>query len=146
MSTPTSTEAVALAVAGRLGAFSLPEGAEAPHLWGTRCKDCAAVDFPPTRHCPRCSSTLLERVPLSRRGELHSWSTVYQDPGPSFIGDKPYTIVTVDLPEGVRVVSTLSTPMRPEALHQGLALELEVLEVGRDGHGAPVYDFRFRRP
>ncbi len=139
----TSMGGSALLASGRMEAFTLPGGTEPPHLWGGRCADCGAVDFPPARFCSRCSSRRVERVALSRRGVIHVWSTVYQDPGPSFIGEKPFTIVNVELPEGVRVVSTLWKTVPAECFDRGLPVELDVREVAKDEHGAPLYDFRF---
>jgi uncharacterized OB-fold protein len=141
--TETETPGVALLTAGREQAFSVGSKDEAPHLWGIKCRDCGAYDFPPSRHCPRCSSGAVDRVALSRRGTLHVWSTVLQDPGPSFVGEKPYTIVTVELPEGIRVVSTLAGQIEPERLKRGLELELALVQVG-EREGVPVYDFRFK--
>lgn len=135
----------ALLTAGRPAAFA-PSGPAGPVLFGSRCRECGAYDFPPGRFCPRCSSRSLEHVELSRTGTLHSWSTVYQDPGPSFVGDKPYTIVTVELPEGVRVVSTLAGSVSPGQLRLGLPLNLTVVTVGEDASGRECYDFRFRIP
>lgn len=120
------------------------DGPGAPCLQGVQCTDCGAFAFPPTRFCARCSSRAVERRRLGRQATLHTWTTVFQDPGPSFVGEKPYTIVTVDLPEGVRVVSTLSGGTDPAMLHPGLPLALDVVEVGRDAEGAPLCDFRFR--
>lgn len=141
--TETEKRGVAILTAGREAAFSVGSKGEAPHLWGAKCRDCGAYDFPPARWCARCSSRNVECVALSRRGKLHVWSTVLQDPGPSFVGEKPYTIVTVELPEGLRVVSTLVGQVDHKRLHRGLELELALLQVG-ERDGMPVYDFRFK--
>lgn len=144
MTSDQTKPARALSTAGRPGAFTVASAAAPAGLLGARCRSCGAYDFPGARFCPRCSAAALEAVALSSRGTLHSWSTVYQDPGPSFVGARPFTIVTVELPEGVRVVSTLSVPVPPDQLRVGLPLVLDVVSVGRDADGNDCYDFRFR--
>ncbi|MCC6382313.1 MAG: OB-fold domain-containing protein [Dehalococcoidia bacterium] len=144
MTSSEKAPAKPLTTAGRPGAFMLPGAAAPAALLGGHCRSCGAYDFPRGRFCPRCSAAAMEEVPLSTRGNIHTWSTVYQDPGPSFVGAKPFTIVTVELPEGVRVVSTLSVAMPPEELRVGLPLVLDVVSVGSDADGNDCYDFRFR--
>lgn len=139
------TRGLTLTVAGRADAFALPsDDGSAPHLVGIRCLDCSAVGFPSTRACPRCAGQRVEEIPLSRRGVLHTWSTVVQDPGPNFVGTRPYTIVTVELPEGVHVVGTLCEPPPATGLCRGQAVETDFVEVDRTEDGRPIFDFRFR--
>ena len=83
------------------GWFTLDEAA--PALIGTRCKGCGTYFFPKeTVVCrnPRCFSTELEEVELSRRGRVWSFTNnCYPPPEPYVASDpfEPYAIAAVEL-------------------------------------------------
>jgi uncharacterized OB-fold protein len=76
-----------------------------PHLVGTRCVECGTYTFPPeTFSCrnPRCSSTSLEPLPLSRRGRVWSFAVNhYAAPPPALSPEpfEPYAVAAVELDE-----------------------------------------------
>ena len=76
-----------------------------PHLTGVRCPACGTSAFPPELFgCPnpRCGSPDLERVPLSSRGRVWSFSVNhYAAPPPALSPDpfEPYAVAAVELPE-----------------------------------------------
>jgi uncharacterized OB-fold protein len=72
-----------------------------------RCRSCKAFSFPPMPACPRCGGSRFDRVAASGRGRLYSWVVVHMALHPAFQAETPYTIVAVDLDEGVRIFGRL---------------------------------------
>jgi uncharacterized protein len=108
---------------------------DTPQLVGSRCTRCREVTFPKQSSCPACTSDSTEEVLLARRGTLWTWTIQRFPPPPPFIGDtehfEPYGVGYIELPEGVRVESRLTTA-DPGALEIGMEMEL-VLEKFVDG-------------
>jgi uncharacterized OB-fold protein len=97
-------------------------------LLGMRCSGCGRTSFPIRESCPSCGEPeALEKVPLSARGELCSWSVVRNAPAGL---RTPYTLAYIDLPaDGVRVMARL-VGIEDVELAVGLPLELTALSVG----------------
>ena len=87
-------------------ALSAPywEAAAAGRLMIQRCGDCGLLRHYPRLLCNSCYSTAVDWVEASGRGAIHSWTVVHHAYHPSFAADLPYTLVTVDLQEGVRAL------------------------------------------
>ena len=109
------------------------EDAHGAHLIGTRCRACGSYFFPKeTFACrnPRCGSSDLDEVPLSRRGKVWSLTTnEYAPPPPYPARDpfEPYTVVAVELPEERMVVlGHLASGARSSELHVGDEVEVVV--------------------
>ncbi|HEV2283116.1 MAG TPA: Zn-ribbon domain-containing OB-fold protein [bacterium] len=130
----------AAAVPLRPGLFDV-DAAGTHRLVGTRCETCGAHFFPRRRICARCRSSATRAVPLSTRGALYTYTTVYQST-PAFT--TPYVLAYADLPEGVRLLAQLVAA--PGAVRIGMPLELRVEPVGVDGEGRPVLGYRFHPP
>jgi uncharacterized OB-fold protein len=112
------------------GLFTLPSSSsERPYLIGSKCRSCGETFFPGRLCCRRCSSEDMEAIPLSRIGKLHSFTLVRVKP-PHFIGEVPYLVGTVELPEGERV-KTLLTGCRQDDLKIGMEMELVIESVGK---------------
>lgn len=86
-----------------------------------RCSDCGRWRMPPGPMCPACRSTEHEWVPASGRGTIHSWVTYNESPHPAF--EAPYSVVLVELEEGVRLVSN---PVGIDAGDLRIGMEVEV--------------------
>jgi hypothetical protein len=71
--------------------------------------------------CPKCRSLEIEWVPSSGKGKVYSWVTYRQSPHPGF--KAPYSVVLVELEEGVRMVSSL-TDYPPEKIHIGMPVQV----------------------
>jgi uncharacterized OB-fold protein len=129
----TGTEAVPL----QPGLFEAdPSGAV--RLVASRCQECGAHFFPRRLVCAGCLSNRLNSVPLSARGTLYTYTTIYQST-PEF--QTPYMLAYVDLPEGVRLLAQLmETP--PDAVRIGMALELRVEPVRTSAEGRPLLGYR----
>jgi uncharacterized protein len=69
-----------------------------------RCGDCGRYFFPPARSCPYCASSSVTLEPATGEGTVYSWIVVHHAQDPAFADQVPYTILAVDLAEGVRIV------------------------------------------
>ena len=68
------------------------------------CVDCGAIRHYPRLLCSICYSELAVFKPASGHGKVHSWTVAHHAFHPAFAPDLPYTLVTVDLDEGVRAL------------------------------------------
>src|SRR3990170_1336496 len=77
------------------------------NLYGSKCGNCGALDFPPRVVCPRCgrkSIGRMERFRLAGRGKVVTYTIIHEAPA-AFDMMKPYVLAIVELEEGVRVTS-----------------------------------------
>jgi uncharacterized OB-fold protein len=70
------------------------------------CSSCEKRRFPPMPSCPYCGARGFE-VREASGGEVFSWVTVRRAFQPAFAEEVPYTIATVDLDGGGRIVGRL---------------------------------------
>ncbi|HZZ50125.1 MAG TPA: Zn-ribbon domain-containing OB-fold protein [Pseudonocardia sp.] len=89
-------------------------GAQRGELVVQKCSDCGHLRHYPQALCPRCHSFAHEHVTASGHGTVHSWTVSHHAFAPEFRDELPYTLVTVDMAEGVRVLGRLlgDTPPR----------------------------------
>lgn len=71
------------------------------------CSDCGKVRHYPRPVCPYCHSMAVKWVDAKGTGKVHSWTVAHHAFHPGFKGELPYTLVTVDLDEGVRLQAQL---------------------------------------
>ena len=121
-----------------------------PVLIGSACSACGCVFFPPTGgHCrnPGCSGEDLADTALSRRGRIWSYTDArYQPPAPYVATSDPYepfSIVAVELPEGLTVLGQVSEGYGLSDLRIGGEVELVVEPLYADGTG-PRTTWRWR--
>jgi uncharacterized OB-fold protein len=112
-----------------------------PTLLGSRCTQCGAHHFPCHDTCPYCSAEDPEPTELSAHGRLWAWTAVTAAP-PGYLGEIPYGIGVVELPEAVRVISRL-TENDPTALRPGQPMELRIVPLHTDDEGNEVVTFAF---
>ncbi|MFM0284484.1 OB-fold domain-containing protein [Paraburkholderia sediminicola] len=81
-----------------------------------RCCGCEQLRYPPMPGCPWCASHESEWVKVDGRGEVHSYTEIYQAIQPGFADRLPYLVAIVELDvqkgqptaqEGLRVVGNL---------------------------------------
>jgi uncharacterized protein len=70
-----------------------------------RCSACAAFRFPVTPICPECQSFDFEWALCSGKGTVYSYTVVQHQTHPAF--PVPYTIMLVELEEGLRFIGQL---------------------------------------
>jgi hypothetical protein len=77
------------------------------------CSDCGLVRFPPMPGCPECGGDGYRLVESAGTGVVYSWITIRRPLAGLTPEDVPRTIVTVELPEGCRLLGRLLTDREP---------------------------------
>jgi hypothetical protein len=90
-----------------------------------KCDSCDEFFFPPRVMCPKCKSLSYSWQEASGAGRIYSTSVVRRRPEKG--GN--YSIVLVDLDDGVRMMSTV-TNVAPEAVKIGQAVTVNVSRLG----------------
>jgi uncharacterized protein len=112
-------------------------------LVGAVCSQCERKLFPPRDVCPGCGSTSLSSFGFSGRGQVYSYSMMYQPPD-GFTEYVPYPVALVRLEEGPLVASQL-TDVEPDMLGVGMEVEMVTRKLSEDGHdGIVLYGYKFR--
>jgi uncharacterized OB-fold protein len=127
-----------LTVLVREGLFT---DSDPPALLASKCRVCGSVLFPRADTCPYCAGDAPEPIELSRPGILWAWTAVTAPP-PGYLGEVPYGIGVVELPEGVRVIGRLTEAV-PSALSAGQEMELRTVVLGRNTHDEEVVTYAF---
>ena len=106
-----------------------------PTLLGERCTGCATTYFPPTAAAagfcrnPGCDSETFERVELSRRGTVWSYTDAQYQPPPPYQAPEPFVpfaLAAVELPEGMVVLGQVAQGYSTADLRVGAEVELVV--------------------
>ncbi|MBI4060475.1 MAG: OB-fold domain-containing protein [Elusimicrobia bacterium] len=84
------------------------EGLRGGRLLLQRCSACARHRFPPMPSCPYCASRSSGIVQAAGRGSIYSWVVVHRAFDPAFAGEVPYTILTVALDEGPKMLGRMT--------------------------------------
>jgi len=72
-----------------------------------RCDECGRFRHYPQLLCPDCTSSSWTWTPASGRGVVYTYTRTHQPFHPAWTGRTPYVVATVELDEGVRLVSDL---------------------------------------
>ena len=112
-------------------------------LVGEVCPNCDQRIFPPRDLCPDCGEEARELYQFSGRGEVYSFTTVYQAPA-GFEQEAPYPMAMVRLEEGPLVTAQL-TDLGDRAVQIGMPVEMVTRKLRADGErGMLVYGYKFR--
>ncbi len=112
-------------------------------LVGEICEHCGKRIFPPRDVCPECEAPAKTPLQFSGRGEVYSYSTVYNSPR-GFEEFAPYTVALVRLEEGPMVAAQL-TDVDADQVRIGMPVEMVTRRVQSNGEeGAIVYGYKFR--
>jgi hypothetical protein len=79
------------------------EGLKQGRLLLQRCAECGRIRHYPRPVCDACFSMKVDWVPASGKGTVHSWTVTHHPFHAGFKEELPFTLVTVDLEEGVRL-------------------------------------------
>lgn len=116
-------------------------------LTGSKCRSCGIALLGKRYGCENCASTDLEDVTFSTRGTVYSYTVALYPPPQPYAGSLdpfvPYPIVWIDLPEGARILSTL-TDCDPDEVEIGMEVELVVEKGWEDEKGNEVMAYRFK--
>jgi len=114
-------------------------------LVGEVCDRCGAHLFPPRDVCPECGRPAATPYTFSGRGEVYSYSTIYQAPN-GFKEFVPYTVALVKLEEGPLITAQL-TDMEAEDVRVGMPVEMVTRKIREEGEdGLIIYGYKFRKP
>jgi uncharacterized OB-fold protein len=96
-----------------------------------RCADCGKVRHYPRPICDTCWSMNAAWIEASGQGTVHSWTISHHAFHPGFRGDLPYVLLTVDLPEGVRM-NAQARGIDPASLRVGLPVRVAFERVSEE--------------
>ena len=121
-----------------------------PQLIGNRCQSCGHYFFPKAKTCrnPLCEKTKpLKEVMLSRKGTLVAYTVNYYPPPPPYHAPDPFVpfgVVSVALPEGIRVGGQVPKDVDLSTLKVGMDMETvrEVLYQDKEGNDVICWMFR----
>lgn len=107
------------------------DGLRGGKIYGTKCKKCGKLYFPPAADCGECYSSDMEWVELSGEGEIITFTHIIVRPA-SFQDLQPYTVAIAQLREGVKALAWL-TDVKKKDVKIGMKVKLvpKVMEDGR---------------
>jgi len=112
-------------------------------LVGEECDKCGVKLFPPRDVCPECAQPAHELYTFSGKGEVYSYSTVYNAPA-GYEEYAPYTVALVKLDEGPMLTAQL-TDLGDQEPEIGMPVEMVTRRLRADGsQGVIVYGYKFR--
>jgi len=111
-------------------------------LSGSKCESCGKISFPKKYVCPECFGNKLNRIPLSKKGRLHTFA--FSVLGPDGM-KTPYPIGFIDLPEKIKLYSVL-TDCEPwdKVLKVGMEMEMIIAPIKKDASGEEIIAYKFR--
>jgi len=108
-------------------------------LLANKCKACGQIFFPKAVFCLSCLNEEMEEIKLSRRGKLHTYTTVRM---PSMHFEPPYSIGYVTMPEGINIFSPLiMDDEKPFKI--GMDMELVIEKLWQENENE-VIGYRFK--
>jgi len=114
-------------------------------LIGEICPHCEEKIFPPRDVCPNCAQEAKTPYVFSGKGEVFSYTTVYDAPE-GYEGNAPYTVALIKLEEGPLVTAQL-TDVDNGKVEIGVPVEMVTRKLREDGErGMLVYGYKFRIP
>ena len=106
------------------------EGIDRGELLVQQCDDCGQLRHPPQPMCAACGSDRWRAAPLSGEGTILAF---IESVHPTRRDEEPRMVCLVELPEGLRMVSSL---LDPENAANGAAVRFEIAE--HDGQMLPM--------
>ena len=88
------------------------DGLSSERLLIQECTNCGQRRFPPMPVCPYCAVAAAV-ICEATAGVIYSWIIVHRAFQAAFASDVPYTIATIDLDGGGRIVSRLDSDQIP---------------------------------
>ncbi len=103
-----------------------------------RCADCGKIRHYPRPVCDACWSMNADWVQAIGHGTVHSWTVTHYAFHPGLKGDVPYLLLTVDLPEGVRM-NAQARGIDVASLRVGLPVVVR-FDTVKEGLTLPVFE------
>lgn len=103
-----------------------------------RCEHCAINVYPPVEQkCGNCGTAFQWRQ-ASGEASLWSWVTIHREYYPDYPLTPPYTVLMVQLKEGIKMLASLTQGAGPSELRCDLPLQFSPLEL-LPGRWVPAY-------
>lgn len=111
-------------------------------LEAAKCSQCGYIAFPQRLICPECGAAEFEKIYLSGKGKLETYTIIRV--APEGFGDQvPYAIGMIELEEGVRLMGQI-TDCDPETLKIGDHLIAKFRRMREEGEsGVIMYGYKF---
>jgi uncharacterized OB-fold protein len=106
------------------------EGIDRGELLVQSCQACATLRHPPQPRCGACGCEEWQAAPLSGEGTILAF---IESVHPTRRDEEPRSVCLVELPEGLRMISSL---LDPENAENGTAVQFEITEY--DGQLLPM--------
>lgn len=112
-------------------------------LVGEVCRACGEPIFPPRDVCPHCTEAGQELHAFGGKGQVYSFSTVYEAPA-GYSDNQPYTVALIKLDEGPLLTAQL-TDVDTDYVSIGMPVEMVTRKIKEEGeNGMIVYGYKFR--
>lgn len=112
-------------------------------LVGEVCGNCDKKIFPPRDVCPNCGQKAKELYTFSGKGEVYSYTTIYEAPA-GYDQQAPYTVALVKLEEGPMVTAQLTDLHGQVKIGDQVEMVTRRLRNDGDERGIIVYGYKFR--
>ncbi|MGP0032808.1 MAG: Zn-ribbon domain-containing OB-fold protein [Acidimicrobiales bacterium] len=83
------------------------------------CGECRRPRHPPLPRCPWCATRTFAEVESAGRGVVYAFVTAHVAVSPGYAAELPYTVATVELDEGPRLVGRVES-LHPVAIGAGV--------------------------
>jgi uncharacterized OB-fold protein len=93
-------------------------------IYGTECKECGCVQFPPRAHCVRCLSSNFKWKELSQSCTLVTYTKVDATPS-MFKEHSPYLLGLGELSDGPKVFAWIDKAIPDNQISIGMKLKLQ---------------------
>lgn len=110
-----------------------------------RCDECGTWRHYPQERCPQCTSDAWTWQAVSGRGTIYTFTVTHQAFHPYWADRVPYAVATIELDEGVRLVSDLP-PTDTDRVAIGAPVEVFFDEETIDGVTVTLARFRLAEP
>ena len=89
------------------------DGLRAHRILLQRCGECGRARFPSLPRCPWCASASFDWMESNGLGAVYSFVTAHVPISPAYAGSLPYTVATVQLDRGPRLLGRVEPPAPP---------------------------------
>ncbi len=113
------------------------------NLWGTKCRECGMIHFPPRDVCPKCKSTKVDKEQLGKNGKIVTYTVIRVAPE-GFEKEVPYIMAIIEMKGGSRLTAQI-VDADPEDIKIGKKVRAVFRKISEDGcSGVIYYGYKFK--